>query len=369
MNIYIPRLDRINRYTKTNGAQALLITDPTDLYYITGIRMSLGIAVIYGDHSVLLVDKRYYEMCVKKSPIPVKPVEEFSLKTLFKTAPYNEITSLAFDSGRTPVHQYNELQKDLPQCKFIPLNEPVAIIRAVKDASELELLREAALLGSEGYEHVVSLLKEGVTELELAIELEIFWKRKGADGLGFESIIAFGPNSSMPHYRPQNIGLKKGDTVLIDIGVRLAGYHSDMTRVVFFGEPLPKMKEIYEVVLRAQETALAACKPGMKTGEIDKVARDSIQADGYGELFTHGLGHGIGLEIHEKPVLKSNHPESGTVLCPGMVLTIEPGVYVSDVGGIRIEDSAIVTETGTEVITKTSKKLRVIAVEAVAGKV
>lgn len=357
MNIYIPRLDRINRYIQNNGAQALIITDPIDLYYITGIRMSTGIAVIYGDDSTLLVDKRYYEMCAKRSPIPVKAVEEFSLKTLFKTAPYNQITTVAFDSGKTPYHQYNELKKELPHCTLLPLNEPVVIVRAIKDPTELELLREAAMLGCQGYEYVVSLLKEGVTEIDLALELEIFWKRKGADGLGFESIIAFGANSSMPHYRPQNVPLKKGDTVLIDIGVKLQGYHSDMTRVVFFGEPLPKMKELYEVVLRAQEKALAACAPGVTTGELDKIARDSMKEDGYGELFTHGLGHGIGLDIHEKPVLKSNHPESGTVLQPGMVLTIEPGAYVPNVGGIRIEDSVIITEEGKEVITKSSKAL------------
>lgn len=355
MNIYLPRIDRINRLTQTHGAQALVITDPTDLYYITGIKMSTGIAVIYGEHSVLLMDKRYYEMCLKRSPIPVKPVEEFPLRTLFKTAPYNAITNLAFDSGKTSVHQYQELKKELPHLTLTPINEPVVVVRAIKDAGELELLREAAVLGSEGYDHVVSLLKEGITELDLAIELEIFWKRKGADGLGFDPIIAFGANSSMPHYRPQNVPLKKGDTVLIDIGVKLQGYHSDMTRVVFFGEPHPKMKELYDVVLRAQQKAVAACAPGITTGELDKIARDSMKEEGYGDLFTHGLGHGVGLDIHEKPVLKSKHPESGTVLQPGMVVTIEPGAYIPDLGGIRIEDTLIVTEDGNETITLSEK--------------
>lgn len=360
MNIFLPRLDRLNRYTKNAGAQALLITDPTDLYYITGIKMSTGIVVIYEDHSTLLVDKRYYEMCQKKSPIPVKAIEEFPLSKFLKTAPFNGITTLAFDSGKTPYHDYTELKKELPQCTLIPLNQPVVTVRAVKDTYELNLLRQAAVLGSEGYEYVVSLLKEGITELDLAMELEIFWKRKGSDGLGFDSIIAFGPNSSMPHYRPQAIALKKGDTVLIDIGVKRLGYHSDMTRVVFFGEPSEKMKEIYQVVLTAQELALAACAPGVTTGELDKIARESIKAAGYGELFTHGLGHGIGLDIHEKPVLKSKIPEGDTVLQPGMVVTIEPGVYLPDVGGVRIEDSVIITETGKEVITTPSKKLRIV---------
>lgn len=360
MNIFLPRLDRINRYTKNAGAQALLITDPTDLYYLTGIKMSTGIAIVYEDHSTLLVDKRYYEMCQKKSPIPVKAIEEFPLSKLLKSTPYSEITTLAFDSGKTSYHDYIELKKTLPQCTLLPLHHPVVTVRAVKDAYELDLLREAAFLGSEGYEYVVSLLKEGVTELDLAMELEIFWKRKGSDGLGFDSIIAFGSNSSMPHYRPQAIPLKKGDTVLIDIGVKRLGYHSDMTRVVFFGEPSAKMKEVYQVVLNAQELALAACVPGTTTGELDKIARDSIKAAGYGELFTHGLGHGIGLDIHENPVLKSKLPEGNTVLQPGMVVTIEPGVYLPEVGGVRIEDSVIITETGQEVITKPSKQLRIV---------
>lgn len=362
MDVFIPRIDRLNRYTQNNGAQALLITDPVDLLYITGIKMSTGIVVLYEDHPVLLVDKRYFEHCVKRSPIPVKPIEEFPLKVLLKTDPYKKIEKLGFDSGKTSFHHYHELLKEIPQCTLVPLGLPVVMVRAIKDATELDLLRRAAVLGSEGYEHVVSLLKTGVTELDLAIALEIFWKKQGADGLGFDPIIAFGPNSSMPHYRPQNVPLQKGDTVLIDIGVKLDGYHSDMTRVVFFGEPSPKMKELYEVVLKAQEKTVNKVAPGITTGELDKIARDSIAADGYGELFTHGLGHGVGLDIHEKPVLKSNHPESGTVLQPGMVLTVEPGVYLPDVGGIRIEDTVIVTEEGKEIITAVSKKIRIIPV-------
>ncbi len=360
MDLYLPRIDRINRTIINSGAQALLLTDPLDIYYITGIKLSTGVVVIYDENATLFVDKRYFELCQKTSPIPVKSIEEFPITKIFKTSPFDKIEKIAFDSGKTTFNQYQELQRDIPHCTLIPLNQPIVIIRSIKDSYELDILRRAAQIGCEGYEFVVSLLKENITEIDVATELEIFWKRKGADGLGFDSIIAFGVNSSMPHYRPQLVPLKRNDPVLIDIGVKWQGYHSDMTRMVFFGEPSPKMQEIYEVVLKAQERAVEACAPGKTTGELDKIARDSIKAAGYGDLFTHGLGHGIGLEIHERPVLRSKPPESETILQPGMVITIEPGIYIPGVGGVRIEDSIIVTEEGGEVITKTPKNLRKI---------
>lgn len=360
MDLFLPRISRINRSIQHQGAEAILITDPLDILYITGIKLSTGVVVINEDSPTLFVDKRYFELCQKQSPIPVKAIEEFPIGKIFKTSPFDKIEKVAFDSGKVTYHDYQQLKKDLPHCTLVPLNHPIVTIRSIKDSYELDILRRAAQIGSEGYEFAVSTLKEGITEVDVATELEIFWKRKGADGLGFDSIIAFGINSSMPHYHPQLVPLKKGDAVLIDIGVKWKGYHSDMTRMVFFGEPSAKMKEIYEVVLTAQELAVKACAPGITTGELDKIARDSINAAGYGELFTHGLGHGIGLEIHELPVLRSKPKESNVVLQPGMVITVEPGVYIPGTGGVRIEDSVIITEDGAEIITKPTKKIRVV---------
>jgi Xaa-Pro aminopeptidase len=221
-------------------------------------------------------------------------------------------------------------------------------------------LRKAANLGTEGFEYLLEIIREGISEAELAVELEIFWKRKGSRGLSFQPIIAFGASSSMPHWRASSARLKKGDAILIDIGVHYHHYHSDMTRVVYFKEADPKMVEIHSIVQEAQQLALSLCKPGVKIGELDKTARDSITKRGYGAHFTHSLGHGIGLEIHELPTLRSGSPQSDLLLEPGMCITIEPGIYLAGVGGVRLEDTVVITESGYENLTKPSKDVRVV---------
>jgi len=204
------------------------------------------------------------------------------------------------------------------------------------------------------------MLKEGISENELAIELEIFWKRRGSKAIAFDPIIAFGSNSSMPHYRVGQRKLNTGEAVLIDIGVNLNHYHSDMTRVVFFGDPDPKIASIYEIVLKAQELALENCRPGTPIAELDASARTYIEQKGYGENFTHSLGHGVGLEIHELPLIRSQSPGADTQLEEGMVVTIEPGIYLPGIGGVRIEDTVAITRDGYENLTNRSKELSII---------
>ena len=325
------RIEKLQRKGET-----LLVEKEIDLFYLTGIRMSAGALLIKPEEACLIVDGRYFEMCRQKATVPVLLEEPITVEGV-----------LCFDAQATSYARFLELQKlGFP---LNPVDSPVTKLRMIKEPEEIALLKKAAKLGAEGFSHVKSLLKEGVTESQLALELEIFWKKRGAKGVAFEPIIAFGPNSAMPHYRNGPVALRKGMNVLIDIGVNLDNYLSDMTRVLFFGEPDPQLKAIYAIVAEGQKEALALCRPGIAIGRIDEAARDSIAKAGY--HLGHSLGHGVGLEIHEWPSLKQKPPFSEMALEPGMVITIEPGIYIPQLGGVRLEDTIVITENGYENIT------------------
>jgi Xaa-Pro aminopeptidase len=352
---YSARLERLRHLLNSHSCEALLIENPTDLFYLTGVELSAGKLLVGKKEACLIVDGRYFERSSKQNLYPVHLFKEELLRELIKTWGIHE---LGFDKNCTTFQEYlnlsqlaNELKSASYSLEIIPLESLVQKLRLIKDEDEIAYLRMAAKLGYEGYEFAVSLLQEGITESEIALELEFFWKKRGASRLAFDSIIAFGSNSSMPHYRAGATKLRQNTSVLIDIGVVLNHYHSDMTRVVYFGEPAPIIKEIYTIVEKAKNQALALCKPGTLIGELDRAAREWIASKGYEEYFTHSLGHGIGLEIHEPPIVKQNSPFSDLPLKPGMVLTIEPGIYLPEIGGVRLEDSILITENGYENLT------------------
>lgn len=349
-------MERIKKLQKTlldNSSDGILIDETINLYYLTGLELSAGKLFVTQKNAHLFVDGRYFESAEKNCPLPValeqpNVVEEFIKK--------EKLGSLAFDSANTSYNMFLELQKKFPEIKLVPLDNPVKKLRMIKEKEEIQLLKDAAQLGSEGFDFVCSQLKEGLSEQEIASELEIFWKRKGGKKVAFDPIIAFGKNSSMPHYRAGKTTLQKGDIVLIDIGVNFKHYHSDMTRVIFFeGNGSGKLKEIYDVVKTAQQKAVNSCKPGISVGELDAIARDYISSKGFGEYFTHSLGHGVGLEIHEMPTLRNKAPDNQLQLQEGMVITIEPGIYLPDIGGVRIEDTVVITANGHENLTHRAK--------------
>jgi len=344
---------------KKLNCDALVIDDVLNIFYLTGQDLSTGVLFVTDKVARLVVDSRYYESCKHKCPFPVSLLKGDAFEIIFKLKSFQNVNVIGFDSQATSHSKFIAHKKSAKNQKLTlkALHNPVLKLRTIKDDDEIEALREAACLGSEGYDYVCSLLKSGITEIEVARELEIFWKRKGSRGLAFESIIAFGANSSMPHYQPGNVKLKRGQSVLIDIGVNLNHYHSDMTRVPFFGKPSKKMLEIYQVVKAAQEEALSMCRPGVKIGDIDAAARGLINSYGYGENFTHSLGHGVGLEIHELPFMRM---KSNETLKPGMIVTIEPGVYIPGEGGVRLEDTIAIHNDGYEDLTCRSKDLLVI---------
>lgn len=361
--IHQERIKKLQDLLKKANCDAIFIEDGINIFYLTGIELSAGKLFVHLNGAILLVDNRYFELCQKSSPCPVQLADKVPLAQWLASPEFSYIKKLAFDSASTSFksfEEWNKIIQGLPEWKFVPLDNPVLNLRRIKDNNEIAILREAAVLGSAGFDYARTLLKEGITEAEVALELEIFWRRRGGKKAAFDPIIAFGANSSMPHYRAGNASLKKGDLVLMDIGVTFRNYQSDMTRVLFFGEPHPKLKEIYGVVKEAQQLALDACRPGITVGELDEVARGYIASKGYGDNFTHSLGHGIGLEVHELPALRNKPPHAMVKLEPGMVITIEPGVYLPNLGGVRIEDSVVITDQGYENLTNRLKELIVL---------
>ena len=360
---YQARLQKLQKLVIENDVDAVIIDDPNTLYYLTGQQLSAGKVIASAEHARLMVDARYFESCERSSPIETVLLKEKALTETLSSAPFSFVKRLGFDSGRTSYAHFVKLQEDLSQCELKALSSLCSRLRLVKDFAEEQALRAAADLGSQGFDHICQLIKEGVTEKELALELEIFWRRHGGEKLAFDPIIAFGSNSSMPHYHVQDVALGVGQPVLIDIGVTYLHYNSDMTRTVFFGHPEPKMQEIYEVVHAAQEHALSLCKPGISAADLDKAARTVIDEAGFGEYFTHSLGHGIGLDVHEFPVLSHKRPEAKELLEPGVAITIEPGIYLPGVGGVRIEDTVLITDTGHDNLTQRSKDLTIIPLQ------
>lgn len=356
------RIEALQTLLARQNCQAFLVEDHTNLFYLTGLELSAGKLIVHAQGADLFVDNRYFELCQIRSPVPVHLVEACTAEECLARDALRWIRALGFDSTRTTYKEFHELHSQglRLDIDLVPLDDPIGQLRIIKDPSEIAALSEAARLGSAGYDYILTLLREGITELEIAQELEIFWKRRGSKGLAFDPIIAFGANSSMPHYRPGHVALKRGDIVLIDIGVNCHHYHSDMTRTVFFGSADKRLVEIYAIVKEAQEAALAICRPGVSMGELDKAARQHIISKGFGDFFIHSLGHGVGLDIHEAPWLRNRMPHSQQLLAAGMVVTIEPGIYLAGIGGVRIEDSIAITERGYENLTLRSKEITIL---------
>lgn len=350
-NVYpMQRVQNIQSWLAKNGLDFLIILNPIDLYYLTGIKLSKGYFLLAKEQAWLLVDARYYEACKEVSTVPVllNLAEDAVLVSLIKDL---QVKNLGFDAETITYQEYVGLCSLLAPEKVSlqGLDQFMKRMRLVKDLAEIAVLKKAADLCSAGFDLVCSMLAAGVTELQLATELEIYWLRKGAQGPAFEPIIAFGAHSSRPHHRATNQMLKIDSPVLIDIGVVLDNYCSDMTRTVFFGKPDPLLEQVYATVEAAQKKALALCRPGQLTTDIDAAARQHIKNAGY--EFSHGLGHGVGLEVHELPVLR-NVSASATLLQENMVVTIEPGIYLEGIGGVRIEDTILITSQGYESFTK-----------------
>ncbi len=315
------------------------IEGSADLLYLTGLSLSKGRLFVSKEEAILFVDGRYYEKALKEAPCSVRLWDEQKKISLDK---------IGFDSAAVTYEGYLTLKGQFPQVEWIPLPNPIKRLRGVKEAKEIAALRKAAHLTWLGYKEVITHLKQGVSEEELAFIFEIFCRKNGASGLSFEPIIAFGENSAYPHHRAGKKRLEEGEVVLVDVGAVVDQYHGDMTRIHYFGKADPRIVRLEEVVKRAKEKAIAHVKPGVRAGELDQMVRDEFDRANVKPLYTHSLGHGVGLETHEFPRIRFDGEDKEVVLEEGMVFTIEPGLYQAGVGGIRLEDMILVTRSGFE---------------------
>lgn len=315
-----------------------LIEQEADLLYLTGLSLSKG-RLLVGPEPMLFVDGRYYEKARKSAPCAVARWEE--QKGIGEKR-------LGFDSAVVTYDGYLSLRKEIPDKEWIPMSNPVRELRAIKEPKEIALLKKAADLTWRGYQKVVEMLKVGVSEEELAVEFEFFCRRNGASGMSFKPIIAFGENSAYPHHRAGKSRLNKDQVVLVDVGAIVDDYCADMTRIFYFGKPDPRIVHFERIVKEAGKKAIALVRPGIRAKEVDQVVHNEFDRANVKQLYIHSLGHGIGLEAHEYPRIRVDGADRDVILKPGMVFTIEPGLYQPGVGGVRIEDMVLVTETGCE---------------------
>lgn len=267
------------------------------------------------------------------------------------------VETIAVEKSHLSLERYEQLHAYFTARSVLNAEEKLRQLRMIKDEKEIAILRQAAALADFGVEVGVQTIAEGKTELDIIATIEHELKKKGVREMSFATMVLTGEKTAAPHGVPDLTAIQQGDFVLFDLGVVLDGYCSDITRTVCFGKPTEEQKRIYETVLAAQQAAIAAAKPGAIVGAIDKAARQMIEEAGYGSYFTHRVGHGLGIEIHEYPSMNATNPMP---LAQGMVFTIEPGIYVPSVGGVRIEDDVLITDTGVEVLTNYPKELIIL---------
>ncbi len=338
---------------------AAIIESPENRLYFTGFSSSLGYLVVSRDNAVFLTDSRYIEAAQRR--INGAEVREFfSLASVKEVLSEIGATRVVMQSSTTTVAASQTYAKAFDRFDIIfdgSLDEIISELRIIKDGGELVSIVSAQRIAERAFDHVLGIIKEGMTEKQLALELDFYMLSRGADALSFDTIAVSGKNSSLPHGVPSDKRIEKGDFITMDFGAVVNGYHSDMTRTVALGFVSDEQKKVYDTVILAQKTALEGIRAGVKCSDADALARDVIKRAGYGEFFRHGLGHGVGVEIHEAPNLS---PRSETTLKEGMLVTVEPGIYLPNRFGVRIEDMVCVTENGCENLTNADKSLIIL---------
>ncbi len=349
------RRSRLTRFFENYSLKALLITDLRNIRYLCGFSGTEGALLVSKDHAWFLCDSRYTaQAAVEVTGAEIRECAAIRIDTIAALTDEHGFDRIGFEAAHTTVSAFRRLSDKLPGVDLIELGSELDEIRICKDSSEIEQLALVAALSSAALVSVLEHIKPGICELDIALALELEMRRRGADGKAFDFIVASGVRGAMPHGRASDKIITSGELITIDYGALKNGYHSDETVTVACGKPDARAIEIHSVVRAAHDLAIEAVRPGISCRALDDVARSYISGKGYGEYFGHGLGHGIGLEIHEMPSLS---PRSTAVLEEGMAITIEPGIYIPGFGGVRIEDTVVVTGDGGRVITNADKQL------------
>ena len=350
------RIKKANSLVKKNKLDVLIINKLPNVHYLSGYSGSNGLLILAPPRAYFLTDFRYTVQARKEVKSCQIIIAERDLTSeLVKLPCFQKKAKVGFETNHVTVKLLERMKELLPKASFVPVEDIAESIAKVKDTAEINKLKKAAKIAETAYGQILKLVKPGIKERDLALELQYKMIKMGADGPSFDFIVASGQRSSMPHGKASDRKIKKGDFITFDFGCFYQGYPSDITRTVVLGKASAKQKRIYDIVLKAQVAAVNAARPGMAARELDKVARDIIIREGYGDNFGHGLGHGLGLdEIHSLPTVS---PRSQDILKAGHVVTIEPGIYIPNWGGVRIEDDVVITGKGHKVLTRSPKEL------------
>jgi Xaa-Pro aminopeptidase len=353
---HVARRRRLTDRLPELGAEAVLVTRLPNVRYLSGFTGSNGTLVLAPGRGELLTDGRYEEQSAREVPDLDRTVSSGPLVPAVVAA-LDRLGArrLAFEADGLTYRTFADL--GAAGLDLVPASGEVERLRWTKEPEEVALIGEAQAIADESFDVVTGKLVAGVTEREAAFELDVTMRRLGAEALAFDTIMAFGEGAAEPHHRPTDRALRAGDVVKMDFGCVVRGYHSDMTRTIAFGDLDARLRDVYEVVRDAQRAGVEAVRAGTTGGEVDRASRSVIENAGLGASFKHGLGHGVGLEIHEGPALR---PGGEDVLPEGAVVTVEPGVYLEGIGGVRIEDMVEVTGDGCRVIPTTAKDLLVL---------
>ncbi len=356
------RITHLQEKIVRNGYEAMLVLGMVNIRYLCGFTGTDGALIVTGKRVVFLTDSRY--ICQAQQQVSADEVIEYAdkikaiatqLKTCVSAASLGRI---GFEGKLVSVDKYQRLQQECIGLDFVPADEELASLRQIKDDGEIGCLQQAAQLNWQAMSALLPSINAGISEIDLAVELEFMLRKLGGEDKAFDFIVASGVRGAMPHGVASEKKLHNGELVTIDFGTIYQGYYSDETVTFALGEVPSQLQKIYDVVLRAHDLALAGLAVSMPARAVDKIARKFITDQGYGEYFGHGLGHGVGLEVHESPTIS---PRSETLLEAGMVFTIEPGIYIPGVGGVRIEDTVVLTADGYRCLTKMPKQYHVVA--------
>ncbi len=347
------RLVKLRKFMSEHNLECMLIQKPENRQYFSGFSGSSGILLVSNHSNLLLTDFRYIEQATIQA-LQYEIIRYHTIgKTLTEMINKLEVSTIGFESDFVTYDGHQELNNNLHSVNLVPVQ--LDALRMVKDGNEIASIKKAVEIADNAFSRIVSFIKPGMTEQEVALELEYYMRKLGAEKPAFDTIMASGRRGALPHGRASEKIIEIGDFVTMDFGAVYHGYHSDITRTICMGKATAKQKEIYDIVLAAQLAGVQAVAPGRIGKDVDTISRNIIINAGYGEFFGHGLGHGLGLNIHEEPRLSPANIH--TVLLKNMVVTVEPGIYLPNWGGVRIEDTVLVSDEGCQILTASNKQL------------
>lgn len=350
------RQAKLRKLISDRGIKCLLVTNAFNVRYLTGFSSTYGVLVALPERTVFITDTRYATDARRRAVADAVEIIEpgASFGSVLKGILDARVKRIVFEAQDVTVARLKLMEKALKGMRFEASEDIVESMRIVKEPREVKLVRKASLIADGGFRHILPRIKPGVTEKDIAMELEAYLWKKGIDSLAFDTIVASGGRSAFPHAKPTGKRIRRGEFVVLDFGVCVEGYRCDMTRTVFVGTPDREQRRVYQAVRRAQATARAAAKVGVKLEAVDEAARKVLREENLEQEFTHGLGHGVGLQEHEAPRLARGQSDT---LKKGMVFTIEPGVYIGRWGGVRIEDTCILGAKGTTPLSKSPRRM------------